>query len=97
MLLRWRLGRVGMGMVLMRVIAPMLQWGRVHGQHGGRPVAFSPSLLSPWRGTPIWARGVQRRGASYSRGALGWSLLLLGLGLLGRRLRRRRWRRLLLL
>ena len=99
---RW-LGRMGVRVVLVRAVASVLQWGWVHGHHGGRPVALGPSLLPPWGGTSIRARGVQRGRAPDSRGALGRCLLLLlRLGLLGWRLWRRllllllRWRRLLL-
>lgn len=73
------LGRVGVGMVLMWVVASVLQRGWVHGHHGGRPIAFGPSLLPPRRGTTIRARGVQWRSSPYSGGALGGCRLRLRL------------------
>lgn len=48
LLWRWRLlGRVGVGMVLLRVVAAVLHWGWMQGQHRGWPVALCPGLLSP--------------------------------------------------
>lgn len=84
---RLLLGRVGVGVVLLRAVASVLQGGWVHGHHGGGPVAFSPSLLPPRGGTTLRAWSMQRRRSPNSWGALGRSLLLrLRLGLLGRRL-----------
>lgn len=65
LLLWWLLGRVGVGMVLMRVVASMLQWGRVHGHPSGGAVDFSSCLFSPWCSTAIGAWGVQWRGTPY--------------------------------
>lgn len=61
----WLLGRVGVGMVLMRVVASVLQWGRMHGHPSRGAVAFSARLFSPWCSTAIRAWGVQWRGTPY--------------------------------
>lgn len=79
LLLRRLLGRMGVGMVLMRVVASVLQWGRMHGHHTGGSVAFGSSWFSPWCRTTIGAGGVQWRGTPYSGGALSGCLGLLGL------------------
>lgn len=101
LLLLGRLRGVRVGVVLVRVVGSVLQRGSVHGQHRGRPIAFGPGLLAPWRGTAVGTGGVQGRGTPYTWGALGRRLLLLWLRLLGRRRRLRlllllRWRLLLL-
>lgn len=66
LLLRWLLGRVRVGMVLMRVVASMLQWRGMHGHHRRGAIAFSSGLFSPWGSTTIRAWGVQWRGTPYS-------------------------------
>ena len=58
LLRRGLLGGVGVGVVLMGVVASVLQRGRVHGHHRGRPVALGPRWLPPGWGTAVGAGGV---------------------------------------